>query len=67
MEPKVEGKSVIIQGFGNVGSWGSKFFSNAGSKVIGITEWNSGVYDPNGLDIAKLLAHWGKNKTFKGF
>ena len=56
-----------MQGFGNVGSWGCKFFSGAGCKIIGVTEYNSGVYDSNGLDIESLLNHWQKNKTFKGY
>ena len=66
MELGIAGKSVIFQGFGNVGSWGSKFFNDHGCKVIGIIEHNSGIYDSKGLDPATLLQHWEKNKTFKG-
>lgn len=43
-------KTVIIQGYGNVGSWAHKFFQEEGSKIIGIIEFNSGVYNEAGLD-----------------
>jgi glutamate dehydrogenase (NAD(P)+) len=60
-------KSVIIQGYGNVGSWAHKFFQEEGSKVIGIVEFNSAVYNEEGLDQKDLLAYWNKNKTFEGY
>lgn len=60
-------KTVIIQGFGNVGSWAHKFFQEEGSKVIGIVEHNSAVYCEEGLDQADLLKYWSKNKSFKGY
>jgi glutamate dehydrogenase (NAD(P)+) len=60
-------KTVIIQGFGNVGSWAHKFFQEEGSKVTGIIEFNSGVYDEKGLDQKDLLAYWNKHKTFVGY
>jgi glutamate dehydrogenase (NAD(P)+) len=61
------GKTVIIQGFGNVGSWAHKFFQEEGSKVIGIIEYNSGVFCEEGLDQKDLLAYWTKHKTFAGY
>ena len=60
-------KTVIIQGFGNVGSWATKFFQEEGSKVIGIIEYNSGVYCEEGLDQKDLLAYWLKHKNFAGY
>jgi glutamate dehydrogenase len=46
---------VIIQGFGNAGSFLSKFMHEAGAKVIGISDVNGALYDPKGLDIEYLL------------
>jgi len=63
----VEGKSVVIQGFGNVGYWAAHFLSNAGAKIVGIGEYNGGILDPNGLDIEALLEHWKLSGSFKGF
>jgi len=58
MSKGIEGKSVIIQGFGNVGQWASHFFSKDGAKVLGIIEYNSGIYDSNGLDIQDVKRYW---------
>jgi glutamate dehydrogenase len=46
---------VIIQGFGNVGSYLAKYLYDLGAKVIGISDVLGGVYDENGLDIPYLL------------
>ncbi|UHA72940.1 Glu/Leu/Phe/Val family dehydrogenase [Paenibacillus sp. 481] len=46
---------VIVQGFGNAGSYLAKFMYEAGAKVVGISDVNGALYDPNGLDIPDLL------------
>lgn len=60
-------KTVIIQGFGNVGSWAHKFFQEEGAIVTGIIEYNSAVYDESGLDQKDLLEYWQAKKTFAGY
>lgn len=52
---KLEGARVVVQGFGNAGSFLSKFMHDAGAKVIGISDAYGGLHDPNGLDIDYLL------------
>ncbi|MBO9131026.1 Glu/Leu/Phe/Val dehydrogenase [Bacillus sp. 165] len=52
---ELKGARVIIQGFGNAGSYLAKFMSDAGAKVIGISDAQGALYDPNGLDIDYLL------------
>jgi glutamate dehydrogenase len=52
---KLEGARVVVQGFGNAGSYLSKFMHDAGAKVIGISDAYGGLHDPNGLDIDYLL------------
>ncbi|WP_051317320.1 Glu/Leu/Phe/Val family dehydrogenase [Ectobacillus panaciterrae] len=49
------GAKVIIQGFGNAGSFLAKFLHDAGAKVIGISDAFGALYDPQGLDINYLL------------
>ncbi|PYF03703.1 Glu/Leu/Phe/Val family dehydrogenase [Ureibacillus chungkukjangi] len=46
---------VVIQGFGNAGSFLAKFMSDLGAKVIGISDAYGALTDPNGLDIDYLL------------
>ncbi|KAG0337749.1 glutamate dehydrogenase [Podila horticola] len=63
----IAGKTVIVQGFGNVGYWAAKFFENNGAKVIGIGEHDVAVYDPNGLNIDGIFKHRAKKGSFRGF
>lgn len=51
----MKGARVIVQGFGNAGSFLSKFLHDAGAKVIGISDAYGALYDPDGLDIDYLL------------
>ncbi|WP_153732028.1 Glu/Leu/Phe/Val family dehydrogenase [Sporosarcina obsidiansis] len=51
----MKGARVIVQGFGNAGSFLSKFLHDAGAKVIGISDAYGALHDPDGLDIDYLL------------
>lgn len=52
---KLQNARIIIQGFGNAGSFLAKFMHDAGAKVIGISDAHGGLYNPDGLDIPYLL------------
>ncbi|MGJ9456840.1 Glu/Leu/Phe/Val family dehydrogenase [Oceanobacillus sp. CF4.6] len=52
---QLKGARVVIQGFGNAGSFLSKFLHDAGAKVVGISDAYGALHDPNGLDIDYLL------------
>jgi glutamate dehydrogenase (NAD(P)+) len=62
-----ESTRVIVQGFGNVGSHAAKLMHEAGYKVIGIGEYDGGLYNKNGIDITALLEHKQRNSTIHGF
>jgi len=51
----LEGATVAIQGFGNVGSVAAHLLQRAGAKVIAVSDREGGVHDGNGLDIGSLL------------
>lgn len=51
----MQGARVVIQGFGNAGSFLAKFLHDAGAKVVGISDAYGALHDPNGLDIDYLL------------
>ncbi|MGN1401209.1 MAG: Glu/Leu/Phe/Val dehydrogenase [Bacillus sp. (in: firmicutes)] len=51
----LKGARVVVQGFGNAGSFLAKFMHDAGAKVIGISDAYGGLHDPQGLDIDYLL------------
>ena len=58
---------VIVQGFGNVGSNAAKLMSDAGYKIIGIAEYDGGLYNTRGINIDLLLEYRDRNKTIVGF
>jgi glutamate dehydrogenase (NAD(P)+) len=62
-----EGTRVIVQGFGNVGSNAAQLMHQAGYKVIGIGEWDGGLFNSKGLDIDALVNHKAHNGTIHGF
>jgi glutamate dehydrogenase (NAD(P)+) len=46
--------SVIVQGFGNVGSQASRLLHEAGYKIVGVADIHGGLYNEKGFDIPKL-------------
>ncbi|MDR7237932.1 Glu/Leu/Phe/Val family dehydrogenase [Neobacillus drentensis] len=51
----IKGARVIVQGFGNAGSYIAKFMNDAGAIVVGISDVYGALYDPDGLNINYLL------------
>src|SRR5512136_1477312 len=54
---------VIIQGFGNVGSHAALLMHEVGYKIIGIAEYNGGLYNAHGIDIDALLEYRDRNNN----
>ncbi len=53
----VEGKRIIVQGFGNVGYHTAKFFQDAGAKIIALAEYEGAIYNKDGLDVDDVFNH----------
>jgi glutamate dehydrogenase (NAD(P)+) len=58
---------VVVQGFGNVGSHAARLMHEQGYKIIGIAEWDGGLYNSKGIDIDELWEHRQRNGTIHGF
>jgi glutamate dehydrogenase (NAD(P)+) len=54
---KLEGITVAVQGFGNVGSVAALLLHEAGAKVVGVADISGGLYNPNGLNIPELIEY----------
>jgi glutamate dehydrogenase len=46
--------TVAIQGFGNAGRIAAKLLAELGCKIVAVSDSKGAIYDPNGLDIAKV-------------
>jgi glutamate dehydrogenase (NAD(P)+) len=53
----VEGKTVVVQGLGNVGFHAAKFFREGGAKVIGLAEFEGAITNPAGLNEEEVFQH----------
>lgn len=49
--------TVAIQGFGNVGSVAAKLLYEQGCKIVGISDVSAAFYNPDGLDIPKIIKY----------
>ena len=67
LTPGVEGKTVVVQGLGNVGYHSAKFFREAGAKVIAISEYEGAICNDNGLNEEEVFQYRRNNKSILGF
>ena len=54
---RLEEKTVVIQGFGNVGLYAAKALHGYGAKIIAISDSKGGVLNESGLDVDALCSH----------
>ncbi len=58
---------AVVQGFGNVGSVAAFSLAKYGVKVIGISDADGALHNPNGIDLQKLEQHVARERTVAGF
>jgi glutamate dehydrogenase (NAD(P)+) len=63
----IEGKTVVVQGLGNVGYHSAKFFSEAGAKVIALSEHDGAIFNADGLNIDDVMKFKAENHTILNF
>ncbi|RLG90275.1 MAG: glutamate dehydrogenase [Thermoprotei archaeon] len=51
----IEGKTVAIQGFGNVGQYAAKYLKEWGAIVVAVSDRSGAIYDPNGIDVEEAM------------
>lgn len=57
LTPGVEGKTVVVQGLGNVGYHSAKFFREGGATVVAIAEYEGAIYKADGINEEELFQH----------
>jgi len=63
----INGATVAVQGFGNVGSVSADLLARAGARIVAVSDWKGGVQNPKGLNITKMLEYAKEHKTIDGF
>jgi glutamate dehydrogenase (NAD(P)+) len=59
--------TVALQGFGNVGSVSAQQLAGIGARIVAVTDWQGGVYNAKGLDVAALAEYARNHTTVAGF
>jgi glutamate dehydrogenase/leucine dehydrogenase len=63
----VKEATVAIQGYGNVGYHAAKLLHELGCRIIAVSDSRGGIYNPDGLDPAKILAHKNETGSVSGY
>ena len=62
----IKGARVVVQGFGNVGSFASRFLHDMGCRVIGLSDQFGGIKNLEGIDVPAALAWVQQHKRLDG-
>lgn len=62
-----EDVSIVVQGFGNVGSVAAKLLYEKGCKIVAVSDVTGGIRSEKGLNIPAVLAHAKAGKPLKDY
>ena len=62
----LNGASVAIQGFGNVGGAAARLFARRGATVVAVSDVGGGVFNLHGLNVPALVAHVARTGSVVG-
>ncbi len=63
----LEGARVVVQGFGNAGSFSAKLMAELGAVVVGLSDTQGGIHNPKGIDPNKVDAYKRETGSVIGF
>jgi glutamate dehydrogenase (NAD(P)+) len=63
----MSGSRIVIQGFGNVGSFAAKFASDRGARIIAVSDVHGGYFNGDGLDVSELMRYMSEHKSLKNY
>ncbi len=68
LEPGIEGKTMVVQGLGNVGSYTATISQDEGGvKIVGVGEVEGAIYKKDGIDIHDLLKFRKETGSILGY
>ena len=66
LDKRIAGMKVVVQGFGNVGSYLAQFLHQEGAIVVAISDSTTALYNPKGIDIPAAFAYKDEQRTLVG-
>jgi glutamate dehydrogenase (NAD(P)+) len=67
LSPGLEGKRIVVQGFGNVGYHSAKFCQEGGAIIVAVAERDGTIYREDGLDVEAVHRHLVEKGSIRGF
>jgi glutamate dehydrogenase (NAD(P)+) len=67
MRMSIEGGRVVVQGFGQVGSWTVRIAAEMGCNIVGVSDISGAIYSSSGIDVDRLFRHKQETGTVVGF
>ncbi|MBM3945910.1 MAG: glutamate dehydrogenase, partial [SAR202 cluster bacterium] len=66
-EANLKDRTVVVQGFGQVGSWIARLIPTLGCRVVGLSDVRGGIYNSAGLDVEAVYRFSQQHGTLVGF
>jgi glutamate dehydrogenase (NAD(P)+) len=67
LQRPLDGATIALQGFGNVGSWAARLLSRRGACVVAVSDVTGGIYDERGVDISAVSDHTETDEMIEDF
>ncbi|MCA8984290.1 MAG: glutamate dehydrogenase [Planctomycetaceae bacterium] len=67
LKMNVQGARIVLQGFGNVGTFTARYLHDQGARIIAVSDAFGGIRNEAGLDIPSLLEYVATQGTVKEF
>tara|TARA_Y100000310_G_scaffold68970_2_gene64301 strand:- start:10581 stop:11717 length:1137 start_codon:yes stop_codon:yes gene_type:complete len=67
MNLDIQGATIAIEGFGNVGEFAAKYFTEAGAKLVAVSDSRGVLYNEEGIDFEKMKETKHKEKTVTNY
>ena len=64
---KLDGSTVVVHGFGNVGQHAALYGHQRGAKILAVSDVSGGIYNAAGLDIPDVMKYVNEHKVVKGY
>lgn len=64
---KLKGAKVVIQGYGNAGTFSGEYLEKMGAKVIAVSDSKGSITNPKGLNSKKVLEYKDKHGSVVGY
>lgn len=63
----LEGHSIAVQGFGNVGSHAAKLLQDRGCKIVAISDKFGSIINKSGIDVSEAMQYYREHTQLVGF